>query len=182
LIAGLVLAAGEGSRFGGPKAPVIVGDERLVDRAIRVLREGGCDPVLVVLGAWRGEVAAEIVVNEQWRSGMGSSVQAGLAALEGRAGVDAVVITLVDLPGITGAAVERLARGASAASLAAAAFAGIRGNPVLIGREHWAGVSESAIGDRGARAYLNEHDSVLIEVGDVADGNDIDHRADLPSQ
>ena len=58
-VAGLVLAAGEGRRFGGPKAPAVIDGERLVDRAVRVLRAGGCDPVYVVLGAWVGETAVE---------------------------------------------------------------------------------------------------------------------------
>ena len=61
---GVVLAAGSGRRFGEPKAPVVVEGERLVDRAVRVLRQGGCSRVLVVLGAWVGPVAgAEVIVN-----------------------------------------------------------------------------------------------------------------------
>ncbi|MFM8895280.1 MAG: NTP transferase domain-containing protein, partial [Actinomycetales bacterium] len=50
-IAGLVLAAGSGSRFGQPKAGVLIDGERLVDRAVRILSQAGADPVLVVLGA-----------------------------------------------------------------------------------------------------------------------------------
>ena len=70
--AGLVLAAGEGRRFGGPKAPYVLDGERLVDRAVRVLREAGCDPVVVVLGAWVGEVpGAEVVGNEDVGRGHG---------------------------------------------------------------------------------------------------------------
>jgi nicotine blue oxidoreductase len=52
--AGLVLAAGEGKRFGGPKAPYVHNGERLVDRAVSVLANAGCNPVFVVLGAWLG--------------------------------------------------------------------------------------------------------------------------------
>ena len=75
---GLVLAAGAGQRMGGPKAPLAVAGQRLVDRAVRVLREGGCDPVLVVLGAWVGDVpGAEVVVNADWASGLGSSLEPG---------------------------------------------------------------------------------------------------------
>jgi CTP:molybdopterin cytidylyltransferase MocA len=80
--AGLVLAAGEGRRFGGPKAPYVLDGERLVDRAVRVLREASCDPVVVVLGAWVGDVPdADVVLNDQWRSGMGSSLCRGLEHL-----------------------------------------------------------------------------------------------------
>lgn len=170
--AGVVLAAGEGRRYGGPKAPVVVDGERLVDRAVRILREGGCAPVVVVLGAWVGEVAdAEIVVNPHWAEGMGSSLRCGLAAV---ASADRVLVTLVDLPGLTAEAVRRML--ATDAALAAATFNGERGHPVLIGAAHIAGVSESARGDAGARAYLREHadEVALVEVGDVATGEDLD--------
>ena len=169
--AGLVLAAGEGRRFGGPKASAIVDGERLIDRAVRVMREGGCDPVYVVLGAWVGDVpGAEVIVNKDWAEGMGSSLRAGLGAVD----ADRVVVTLVDLPGLTDEAVARLAH--SSARLAQASYAGERGHPVLFGREHVSGVMDAASGDRGARDYLREHveDVVLVEVGDVASGEDLD--------
>lgn len=173
-VAGLVLAAGEGRRFGGPKAPVVIDGERLVDRAVRVLREGGCDPVYVVLGAWLGDVDDAIVVaNPDWPEGMGSSLRAGLTALE-HAPVDAAVVTLVDLPGLTAAAVRRLVDADS--GIAAATYDGERGHPVRFGRDHWEGVAASTHGDAGARDYLRAHaDEIhLIEVGDVASGEDLD--------
>lgn len=176
-VAGLVLAAGEGRRFGEPKAPVVIEGERLVDRAVRVLREGGCDPVYVVLGAWTGDVPGAIAVaNPEWPEGMGSSLRAGLTALEGET-VDAAVVTLVDLPGLTSAAVRRLVEADS--GIAAATYDGKRGHPVRFGREHWAGVAKSARGDAGARDYLRAHaDNVsMIEVGDVASGEDLDEPA-----
>ena len=176
-VAGLVLAAGEGRRFGGPKAPFVIDGERLVDRAVRVLREGGCGPVYVVLGAWVGDVPdAVVVTNPEWSEGMGSSLRTGLAALAGEA-VEAVVVTLVDLPGLTSAAVRRLVQADGA--LAAATYGGERGHPVRFGREHWEEVAASARGDAGARDYLRAHadDVSLIEVGDVASGEDLDVRS-----
>ncbi|MFM1966679.1 MAG: 4-diphosphocytidyl-2C-methyl-D-erythritol synthase [Actinomycetota bacterium] len=172
---GLVLAAGQGRRFGGPKAPAVVDGERLVDRAVRVLREGGCDPVYVVLGAWLGDVPGTVtVVNPDWAEGMGSSLRVGLDAVDGDLDVDRVVVTLVDLPGLTGEAVARLA--ATPARIAQASYAGERGHPVMLGREHIGGVRAVAQGDRGARDYLREHadELVLIEVGDIASGEDLD--------
>ena len=171
--AGLVLAAGAGRRFGGPKAPAVIDGERLVDRAVRVLREAGCDPVVVVLGAWQGEVAhAETAVNPDWPTGMGSSLRVGLSDLVGRVGVDRAVVTLVDLPGLTGDAVRRLM--SCAAPLAAATYQGERGHPVLVAREHWAPLIETVTGDSGARAYLATHEVVGVEVGDIASGDDLD--------
>lgn len=173
-VAGLVLAAGAGTRYGGPKAPVVVGGERLVDRAVRVLTDAGCDPVLVVLGAWVGQVeGADIVVNDSWPEGMGSSLRAGLRELTEVPHAEAVVVTLVDLPGLTSAAVRRLVE--SPAALAVATYAGERGHPVRLGREHWPAVIEVATGDEGARRLLRGRDDVvLVEVGDVAAGYDLD--------
>jgi len=186
--AGLVLAAGEGRRFGGPKAPHVLDGERLVDRAVRLLREAGCDPVVVVLGAWVGDVpGAHVVVNDDWPTGMGSSLRRGLDHLApdglGAGGedpthaVDRVLVTLVDLPGLTVEAVTRIAATPSddpREVLASATYDGVRGHPVLLGRTHWRGVATSAVGDRGARAYLAEQDVTLVELGDIATGEDLD--------
>lgn len=180
--AGLVLAAGEGRRFGGPKAPFVLDGERLVDRAVRVLREAGCDPVVVVLGAWVGDVPdADIVVNDDWPSGMGSSLRRGLEHLG--PDVDRALVTLVDLPGLTAEAVRRLVAEEPAdprESLASATYDEVRGHPVLLGRAHWAGVAATATGDRGARAYLADHEVTLVEVGDVATGDDLDEPPPRP--
>lgn len=176
-LAGVVLAAGEGRRFGGPKAPYVLDGERLVDRAVRLCREAGCDRVLVVVGAWIGEVpGAQMVVNDDWQEGMGSSLQAGLSAALADPGIERVLVTLVDLPGMSAEGLRRVATTAS--RLAQGCFAGERGHPVLLGREHWAGVMAGATGDRGARDYLREHlDEVeVIEIGDVASGDDLDVR------
>ncbi len=174
-LAGLVLAAGEGRRFGSPKAPHVHDGERLVDRAVRICREAGCDPVFVVLGAWVDEVPdAVVVVNRVWREGMGSSLHAGLTAAMHDDSIDRVLVTLVDLPGMSGEALARVA--SSAASIAQGCFDGEPGHPVLLGRDHWAGVIAMAQGDRGARDYLSAHDMFIefIEVGDIAIGEDLD--------
>lgn len=173
--AGLVLAAGAGARYGAPKAPVEIDGERLVDRAVRVLREAGCNPVLVVLGAWVGEVpGATVVVNADWDEGMGSSLRCGLAALDETV-VDSVVVTLVDLPGLTSQAVTRVAQ--QSAAIVSATYGGVRGHPVRFAREHWAGIAAVANGDVGAREYLRGRtDVVQVEVGDVASGEDLDVR------
>ncbi|MEO6822878.1 MAG: nucleotidyltransferase family protein [Candidatus Nanopelagicales bacterium] len=173
--AGVVLAAGAGRRFGGPKAPVVVNGERLVDHAVRTLRDGGCDPIVVVLGAWVGEVAtAQVVVNAHWENGMGSLLRHGISALAAHPDVDRVVVSLVDLPGLTGVAVRRLVE--DGGDIGACTYHGVRGHPVVFARSHWPGVVTGAAGDKGARDYLRIHAAqvVLVEVGDVADGTDLD--------
>ena len=74
-----MLAAGGGKRFGMPKAKFRYGGDRLVDLAVRTARDGGCEHVLVVLGAHVCEVpSAEVIHNPRWRSGLASSLSAGL--------------------------------------------------------------------------------------------------------
>lgn len=181
-VAGLVLAAGSGSRLGTPKALVELAGERLVDRAVRVLREGGCDPVLVVAGAAELDVpGATVVVNPDWTGGMGSSLRAGLAALVGTDAA-AVVVALVDQPGIPAAVTSRLlAAFGAGASVVTATYAGKRRNPVLLARGTWTEVARLAEGDAGARPYLAAHPDQVTPVAcdDLGDPDDIDTAADL---
>lgn len=174
--AGLVLAAGAGSRFGQPKAPVVVNEERLVDRSVRVLTEAGCDPIVVVLGAWVGAVpGAEAIINEEWAEGMGSSLRAGLSHLLDSTDAHAVVVTLVDLPGLTSEAVQRIVGAPLAHPIVQGGYEGRPGHPVRISRELWDEAIDVAHGDEGARRLIRGRpDVLLIEVGDVADGHDLD--------
>ncbi|KAA6213183.1 nucleotidyltransferase family protein [Streptomyces albofaciens JCM 4342] len=188
-VAGLLLAAGGGRRLGGrPKALLDFRGRPLVEHAARALREGGCDPVLVVLGAAadavreRADLSAYATAeNPDWALGMGSSLRVGLTALAD-SGAGAALVSLVDQPGIGAAAVARvIAAYEDGAGLAAAAYGGKRGHPVLFGAGRWAAVAAGAAGDRGARAYLKEHEDALtlVECADVAEPYDIDTPRDL---
>ncbi|MET7783291.1 MULTISPECIES: nucleotidyltransferase family protein [Streptomyces] len=188
-VAGLLLAAGGGRRLGGrPKALLEHRGRPLVEYAVGVLRAAGCTRVHVVLGA-RADAVRErarldgcvLVDNPDWEHGMGSSLRAGLGSLAGT-GARAALVSLVDQPGIGPRAVARvLAAHQDDTSLVSAAYDGVRGHPVLFGAAHWAGVAASATGDRGARAYLKEHEAAitLVECGDVAEPFDIDTEDDL---
>ncbi|MFE7891478.1 NTP transferase domain-containing protein [Streptomyces sp. NPDC057412] len=188
-VAGLLLAAGGGRRLGGrPKALLPYRGRLLVEHAAGVLRAGGCARVHVVLGARAADVRRRagldgcvLVDNPEWAEGMGSSLRAGLDSLAA-ADARAALVLLVDQPGIGPEAVARvLAAYRDESSLVSAAYDGVRGHPVLFGAAHWAGVSAAATGDRGARAYLEEHAGsvTLVECGDVAEPYDIDTEADL---
>ncbi|MBV6700679.1 NTP transferase domain-containing protein [Kitasatospora aureofaciens] len=187
-VAALVLAAGGGRRLGGrPKALIRYEGRPLVEHAVAVVRAGGCPDVTVVLGAEAERVRStahlpgcRLVTNPDWAGGMGSSLQAGLAALP--SGVSAVLVMLVDTPGVTPAAVARLvAAHRAGAELAAAAYGGRRGHPVLIGARHFAEAAAGATGDAGARALLTAHadEIALVECADVAIPDDLDTPADL---
>jgi nicotine blue oxidoreductase len=181
-VAGLVLAAGGGRRYGGPKALVRHDGSLLVERAVSTVRDGGCSQIVVVLGAAADEVRSTaqlgdvtIVENEGWKSGMGSSLKVGLEAL-GEADVDSVVVLLVDTPGVTAEAVRRVTAKSARDSLATATYGTRRGHPVLLGRDHWAGVAILATGDIGARAYLSARSASvrLVPCDDISDDTDMD--------
>ncbi|MBA3293424.1 MAG: NTP transferase domain-containing protein [Geodermatophilaceae bacterium] len=215
-VAGLVLAAGAGRRYGMPKALVSYEGGLLVERAYRLVADV-CEVVIVVLGAAADEVRsradlgdAQVVINRDWDTGMGSSLRTGLAALGPSSGGfrhnrheadlapapggfrqnrhsgsgpdlidwglnDAALVHLVDLPGMTVAALRRIAGHAAADVLAVASYSGVRGHPVLLGRTHWVGVAAAAIGDQGARGYLATRDVLEVECADVADPADLDY-------
>ncbi|HEV7194705.1 MAG TPA: nucleotidyltransferase family protein [Pedococcus sp.] len=185
--AGLVLAAGAGVRMGGPKALVAHPQGgALLTHALAVLREAGCEPVVAVLGAEAASAsmltraADVVVVAEDWATGQAASLRAGLEAVQST-GAQAVVVLLVDLPDVTAQVVVRVvaAAGGTPQALARAAYLGMPGHPVVLGRDHWGGVLASATGDQGARDYLATHAHLSIECGDLATGGDVDTPADL---
>jgi len=180
-VVGVLLAAGAGERFGGPKA--LARDEDGTSWLVRSVRAlGPCAEVVVVLGA-QAEAAASLLPNgvtvvraDDWAEGMGASLRAGLAALADTP-YDAALVSLVDLPDVGADVVARLvAASAGPGDLVRASYDGSPGHPVLIGRDHWAGVLATATGDRGARDYLAARDVALVECWDLATGADRDLR------
>ena len=171
---GIVLAAGAGTRAGGPKALLRLPDgTSWIQASTTALLAGGCARVVVVLGAMERVAralvpdSAAVVVAENWEHGMSASLRAGLAAASG----DAALITLVDLPALPATAVRRVL---AADTLAQAVYDGRPGHPVLIPAAHWSGVAATLHGDRGARDYLVANAAAEVECGDLWDGVDID--------
>jgi len=165
--------------MGRPKALV---DDWLT-RSVAALREGGCHEVTVVLGASADEALAllpgdeRVVIAADWATGMSASLRAGLDALLARTeDGDAALVHLVDLPDVGADVIARVGRLAAPDALARAAYAGRPGHPVLIGRQHWADVVETLVGDEGAKGYLQAHGAALVECGDLAGGQDVDSR------
>ncbi|WP_324274980.1 nucleotidyltransferase family protein [Blastococcus brunescens] len=164
-----------------PKALVEYEGSLLVERAVGTAASA-CDPVLVVLGAravdvWRTARLenALVLANKDWETGMASSLRTGLEGLRGWPGrVDAALLLLVDMPGMTTAALARMAEHAAPDALAVATYDGVRAHPVLIGRDHWAGVIETATGDEGARRYLATHEVTEVDCTGLADPTDLD--------
>jgi CTP:molybdopterin cytidylyltransferase MocA len=194
--AGLLLAAGAGRRMGRPKA--LLRDRHgvpFLDRAVGLLFAGGCDPVTVVLGAsadqarglldaagWSADPAVGVVVADDWDEGMGASLRAGLRALAAGCDAEAALVSLVDLPDVGADVLRRVvAAGVPGGprALVRATYGGRPGHPVLLGRDHWAGVLATAHGDQGAREYLRGHRPRSCECGDLATGRDVDRPEDV---
>jgi nicotine blue oxidoreductase len=179
----VLLAAGEGSRLGQPKALVEVDGQTLAERGANMLRAGGAAPVLVVTGAAPLELpGVQTVHNPQWRTGMGSSLRAALQALRESDQAAAAVVALADQPLVGAEAVARLITAYhGGAGVAVAAYQGKPRNPVLVAREHWPEVIAMATGDQGARAFLRARPDLvtLVECGDTGSPDDIDTAADL---
>ncbi|EOD68756.1 nucleotidyltransferase family protein [Amycolatopsis vancoresmycina] len=186
-VAGLLLAAGAGRRFGSPKALAQIDGDPLVLRALRTLTAAGCAPVRVVVGAAADQVRAllpdpsQAVEAADWATGMGASLGAGLAALAATPEPVAALVHLVDLPWVGPDVLARVAALAAADTVARAAYDGIPGHPVLLGRRWWSEIAGTARGDRGARDWLaGRADLTLVECGDLGSGRDVDRPADLP--
>lgn len=169
---GVLLAAGAGTRIGMPKG--LVRDDAGVPwvvRSVRVLRDGGCGPIGVVVGAAAEDVTAllvdedvTIVPSPDWESGMSASLRSGLSwAAETPA--EAVVVHLVDMPDVGADVVRRVLAagvGSGDAVLSRAGYDGRAGHPILMGRTHWEAAAAAATGDRGAGSYLKRAGCPLI--------------------
>ncbi|MFY1637883.1 nucleotidyltransferase family protein [Solwaraspora sp. WMMB335] len=178
----MIIAAGGGRRIGGPEALLYRGDQLLVERALRIVRETGCDPVVVVLGAAADQVREEadltdatVVVNRAWGTGLGSSLRVGLDALKDT-DTEAVVVFPVNMPGITAAALRRVTALPYPEVLVCATYSGIRSYPMVFGRRHWAAIATLANADGGARPYLLAHSGEVVNIScdGIAEGGQVD--------
>jgi CTP:molybdopterin cytidylyltransferase MocA len=167
----IVLAAGRGTRVGGPKALLRVGGETFLARAARVLRRPGVQAVVAGLGHAAARVRTEaglgpevrLVVNEAYDGGMLTSIVAGLAAAEGD-GADAVLLHPVDHPLVDPATVDRVIAALAAGAVIAVPSDGRRrGHPAGFARAAWDAL-RAAPADRGARAVLAAHPEWIVHV------------------
>lgn len=188
-IAGIVLAAGGSQRLGYPKQLIVYEGETLLDRAIRMADEAGAAPVVVVLGAYFYEIVASIdaskvitIHNDQWHSGMGSSVKAGMRALDD-CGRDAsgVLLMACDQPRLTADHLKALMRAFAAhgsAAIVASAYSGVHGVPAVFPRELFQKLSAIG-GDKGARSIIEGATCGVVGIDFPGGDVDIDAPADV---
>ena len=171
--AGVLLAAGAGTRYGMPK--VLAEDGEWLRACVTALADGGCDDVVVLLGAAVVDVPApaRAVVAEDWAQGLSASVRAGVTAIDAAY----AVLHTVDTPGVGADVVRRVldAARSSPSGLARARYGDRPGHPVVIARKHWPHLLDGLRGDEGARPFLRDRtDVVAVDCADLASGDDID--------
>jgi len=174
--AGLVLAAGEGSRFGPAVKQLAELDGRpLLEHAL-LAQAAVLDRVVVVLGAHADAILARVdlhgahpVVCSRWAEGQSASLRTGLAAL---AGEERVLVTLGDQPLVGPAVVARMAEEPPGSR---AAYGGRPGHPAVLGPEQLCAAVSALRGDRGLRDLRWR----LVECGHLGDGRDVDTPDDL---
>jgi molybdenum cofactor cytidylyltransferase len=179
---GLVLAAGEGRRFGSVKQLSPLAGRPLLEHALDAMGRASIARFAVVLGASADEVlgavdlhGAEPVICEDWREGQAASLRAGVESLRD---AEAIVVTLGDQPLITAAAIDRVAGASGDADGARATYDGRPGHPVLLGRPLLDAVA-GLRGDVGARDLLAGADLASVACEDVAEPTDVDTPARL---
>lgn len=192
-IVGIILAAGQGKRMGGPKALMPHPDGgTYLQRACRVLHQAGVRHIVIVLGADAQRVSnalaaapcglssqgnVDVVVNHEWDKGMSSSLKTGLEYGNTLgADVRAALIHLVDLPDVSPQVITQVVDAAviTTTTLCRASYQGRPGHPVVLGRDHWQEITNTVTGDAGARHYFATHPPSLVEVGHLATGADVD--------
>lgn len=177
----VLLAAGGGSRFGGTHHKLLtsVAGKTVFEWALQSALEADIGPVAVVWGSVElpRHAASEGVAylhNEEWATGMASSVQRGLQWANEH-GLQSVVIGLGDQPCIPPSAWTAVAH--SSSPLAVATYSGVRANPVKLHAEFFALVPKT--GDEGARSLLRSHRELVAEVPCTGSGIDVDLVEDI---
>ncbi|GAB19858.1 hypothetical protein GOEFS_096_00350 [Gordonia effusa NBRC 100432] len=175
-VVGILLAAGAGRRYGMPK--VLAEQGQWLSNAVAALDAGGCDDVVVALGAAVVDVPEPATAHfvEDWSEGIGATLRAVLSAVRGP-DVDGVLVHLVDLPDVDHRVVARVLDVAQAGRdiLARATFDGRPGHPVYLGAAHFDAMLERLSGDVGAASYLAERDDIdHVECAHFATGVDCD--------
>jgi molybdenum cofactor cytidylyltransferase len=174
----LLLAAGGSTRMGRPKQLLEYRGRPLLRHSVEQALGSLCRPIIVVLGADADACRAaiqdlpmEIVINEGWAAGMGSSIRVGMSAVNAAAAaneaaaVDAVVIALCDQPLISSAFLDSLVRAhiERAAAMVAASYDNRPGVPALFARSLFPKLA-ALDGQAGAKALLQAAAGDLLTI------------------
>jgi molybdenum cofactor cytidylyltransferase len=189
-VAAIILAAGASRRLGQPKQLIGYGGEALLERALRLAKEAGASPVLVVLGANFAPICATIpfneaipVFNEKWEQGMSTSIHAGLHEADVRSpDATGALVMSCDQPHISAGHLRSLLQAFGAAqtepTIVSSSYAGTHGIPAVFPRSVYPKL-HALHGDKGARTLLAKPPCRVVSVACSGCEVDIDLPEDL---
>jgi len=185
-ISAIVLAAGASTRMGSAKQLLHLGGRRVLQHVLDNVRRSAASEMILVLGHAAEEIQSklelkgvQVVMNDDYRQGMGSSLKAGLSAIDQQA--KAALIILADQPFVRGETLDRLIaeHSRTKAQIVIPTYNGFRGNPVLLDQAVFAEVMALS-GDIGCRAIFGNHleGIVKLPVDDAGVLLDLDQQSD----
>ena len=186
-IAAVVLAAGASERLGSPKQLIQFGGESLLRRTVQAAVDAACTPVLVVLGANAqlcqrelADLPARVLQNDQWNTGMASSIRCGVGELDATREIAATILLVCDQPHVTAELLQRLMARAKEAetTIVASHYANTLGVPALFDRVHFPELL-ALTGDVGAKSLFTRHKDEVAAVEFPRGVIDIDAAEDL---
>ena len=181
----LILAAGQSQRYGRTKLLELVNGRPMLQHALAVAQEVCPGRVCLVTGHESEDItkasanlANQVVLNDEYASGIGSSIAKGVSHLMEDAA--AVIIMLADQPLVTAAHIGQIIEkwGSDPDAIVATRFSGLDGPPVLFGQKYFGQLSELT-GDAGAKHVLRAHPNAVRTVGFEPAAIDIDTPSDL---
>lgn len=162
----IILAAGDSSRMGKPKQLLIHEGQTLLETVVQSGLSSGCNPIVVVLGAFANEIKAKhdfqaltYVINENWKTGMSSSIVAGLSALAEKSfTLDQVILSVADQPFMTNKILHQLIlkQQETGKGIIACRYQHTAGVPVLFSSTYFQQLSQLH-GDEGAKKLLLQY-------------------------
>lgn len=186
-VAAIVLAAGMSRRMGTPKQLLRIDGKTVLERTLENVCKSEVDEIVLVLGFAADVVEKEIstqgikvVRNDRYEQGMGTSLRAGIAAVDPNA--EAALIVLADQPFVQTATLNKLIEHhqTAKAQIVIPTYRGFRGNPVLLDRSVFPEM-QGLSGDVGCRAIFGGHTENIrkLTVDDAGILQDIDSRDDF---
>ncbi|MEM0130655.1 MAG: nucleotidyltransferase family protein [Saccharolobus sp.] len=180
IIGVIVLAAGEGKRFGGNKLITKINNEPLIIRTIRIYEN--LEKVIVV-GKYANELLPLltdyiVIYNPYWKEGISTSIKLGIRFF---VNYDGVIIALGDMPFVSKEDVKKIISTFNPNCKAVIpTYNGQRGNPVLLSRDLFQEINKLS-GDIGARIIINKLNESEICFVECSEGVliDIDKKEDL---
>ncbi|MDQ2650230.1 MAG: nucleotidyltransferase family protein [Actinomycetota bacterium] len=175
----MLLAAGRGSRFSGPRHKLnsLLEGRPLVEHALEAALLAELDATYLVVGAEPISAPPGVIIvrNPRWAEGLASSLTAAIAAAR-QDGHEAIVVALADQPRVTADAWRTVSDRSDVAAVFAS-YDGRRGHPVRLHRSVWDLVPAS--GDEGARRSLERAGVAIADVECSGSPFDVDTLADL---